>query len=96
MSQLFSAIRADSDGWLNDLRKDVQSDLDTGHALNETDRDKPDDGDNDGYEETPPVHVGWIAQAHAQGYANHDKEHRCVPPLRYIFVFAHHSGRRLN
>ena len=45
---------------LQNLRKDIQSDLDTGHALNETDWDEPDDGNDDGYKESPPVHVGRI------------------------------------
>lgn len=42
---------------LQNLRKHIQTKLDTGHALNETNRDEPDYGYDDGYEETPPVHV---------------------------------------
>ena len=42
---------------LEDSRKDVKSNLDTGHTLDDADWDKPDDGDDDGYEETPPMHV---------------------------------------
>ena len=78
--------------WLPNLRKDIQSKLDTCNALNDADRDEPDGRYDDGYEESPPMHVGWIAQAHRQGYTNHDNEHGHIPPLRYIFVFAHHSG----
>ena len=43
------------------LREDIQSKLDTGHPLNDADRDEPDDGNDDGYEETPPMHVGRIS-----------------------------------
>ena len=78
---------------MNDLRKDIQSDLDAGHSLNETDWDEPDDGNNDGNEETPPMHVGRISQAHTQRYTDHNDEHCCVPPLRDIFIFVHHSAR---
>lgn len=46
---------------LNDLRKDIQSDLETGHALNETDWNEPDNGNDDGYEVSPPMHVGRIS-----------------------------------
>ena len=53
-------------GGLRDSRKNVQPDLDTGHALNETNWDKPDDGNDDRYEESPPMHGGRISQAHPQ------------------------------
>ena len=45
---------------LKDLRKHIESNLDTGHPLDDADWDEPDDSNNDGYEETPPVHVGWV------------------------------------
>lgn len=78
---------------MKDLRKNIQSDLDTGHALNETNWDKPNDGNDDRYEESPPMHSGRISQADPQRHTNHDEEHSCVPPLRYIFVFVHHTKR---
>lgn len=54
-------VRFNAGAEISNLRKDIQSKLDTGHALNETDGDEPNDGNDDGYKESPPMHEGRIS-----------------------------------
>ncbi len=74
-----------------DLREDVQTNLNTRHALDHANRHEPDNSNDHGDEEAPPVHVGRVAQTNTERNTKHDQEQRGIPPLRHVFILLHYS-----
>ena len=71
------------------LGNNIQTDINVGRGLDNAERNKPDDGDDEGNEERPPAQMRWVTLSDAQPDANHDQSDSTVPPQRDSLK-AHH------